>query len=133
LYKRQGGLGEGFEKVILSSIQKKFHEILQSQHGGDAAILKKLRVPDQSAYGVLALKCNDAHERMNWIESATKSCFEGQIPPFYYPDTAIGPDLIFMMWDSQYKSYMQPICMECMHNQLQTDHHRTAIEGISIV
>ena len=69
-------------------------------------MLKPLLVPERSAYGMLAFQCKNAADTIRWIDDATKSTFEGQVIPFCYPDANIGPDLIFLMWDRDYKKYI---------------------------
>ena len=103
------GQGAGFEKVMLPAIQMKLPQILAKQLDAMGEALKDLRVPKRSAYGMLAIHCSSPKETIQWIEDATKSTFEGQVVPFCYPDEHIGPDLIFLMWDRDYKSYIPVI------------------------
>ena len=58
---------------------------------------------------MLAFQCKNAADTIRWINDATKSTFEGQVVPFCYPDVNIGPDLIFLMWDCDYKKYIPVI------------------------
>ncbi|CAB9502644.1 expressed unknown protein [Seminavis robusta] len=100
-----GGQGEAFEKLLLPAIQKNFHNILREQHGTDVVLTNK-KVPHRSAYGVLARQCSHPEQTMQWIEDATTARVEGQVPPFCYPDTKIGPDLMFLMWNADYSQYI---------------------------
>ena len=105
----QGGLGEAFEKIMLPAIQKKLRALLQTQHKGDNAF-PEYNVSCRSAYGVLAMDCKESIEStLNWIEAATNATFEGQVPPFCYPDDHFGPDLMFLMWNNSYSGFISAI------------------------
>jgi len=121
-----GGLGEAFEKLMLPAIQKRFPDILQEQLNSKGGVLKNYWVSPRSSYGVLALNCTDISSTIKWIEDATAAKFEGQVPPFCYPDTSIGPDVIFLMWNEFYTEYIATICQANYRKKLnQLDALRT--------
>lgn len=72
----------------------------------------------RSSYGVLARKCSTPQDTMEWINDATSSAFEGQVPPFCLPDVHIGPDLIFLLWDILYTTYVSVISQVKLRNDL---------------
>ena len=106
----QGGHGEAFEKVMLPAIQRKLSSVLRAQHG-TVEPLKSYRVSTMSSYGVLAVSCKDSiEETIRWLKRATSPFqFEGQVPPFCYPDDHFGPDLIFLLWDKTFQNYL--VCL----------------------
>ena len=53
----------------------------------------------RSSYGVLARKTDTPEKTMQWLEDSIASTFEGQVPPFCFPDKAMGPDLLFFLRD----------------------------------
>jgi hypothetical protein len=105
-----GGQGAAFEKLMLPAIQKRLPDILREQLQAPGDILKDFWVSSRSSYGVLALDCKtDISATIKWIEDATAATFEGQVPPFCYPDTSIGPDLMFLLWNEWYTNYISTI------------------------
>eukprot|EP00978_Attheya_sp_CCMP212_P019009 scaffold52711_cov63-Attheya_sp.AAC.2 len=105
-----GGQGAAFEKLMLPAIQKRLPDILREQLQAPGDILKDFWVSSRSSYGVLALDCKtDINATIKWIEDATAATFEGQVPPFCYPDTSIGPDLMFLLWNERYTNYIPTI------------------------
>jgi hypothetical protein len=97
-----GGQGEAFEKLMLPALQRHAQDLLKSQLGNndDGIQFGSYDVSSKSSYGVLALDCKTAPEKtVEWIEAATSASFEGQVPPFCYPDDNFGPDVLFLMWD----------------------------------
>jgi hypothetical protein len=106
-----GGQGAAFEKLMLPAIQKRLPAILREQLQAPGDILKDFWVSSRSSYGVLALDCKtDISATIEWIEDATAATFEGQVPPFCYPDTSIGPDLMFLLWNESYTNCISTIC-----------------------
>lgn len=105
-----GGHGEAFEKLILPAIQRNFTTVLNQTHPNDE-VLPLYHVSTVSAYGVLAESCKKSIEKtIVWLERATSNLqFEGQVPPFCYPDDHFGPDLVFLLWDEAYKKYL--VCL----------------------
>ncbi|CAB9498560.1 expressed unknown protein [Seminavis robusta] len=55
---------------------------------------------------------------MEWINDATSSAFEGQVPPFCLPDVYIGPDVIFLLWDILYTTHVSVISQVKLRNDL---------------
>lgn len=105
-----GGQDEAFEKLMLPAIPKRLPNILREQLEAHGDILKDFWVSPRSSYGVLALDCkNDISATIKWIEDATAATFEGQVPPFCYPDTSIGPDLMFLLWNEWHTNYISTI------------------------
>jgi len=103
------GQGTAFEKVILPAIQRKFVEVLSAQLGEDGRVLREYSVPSKSSYGVLAVQCKSVSSTIDWIEKGMSSTFEGEVAPFCYPDTAIGPDLMFFMRNKAFTKFVSVI------------------------
>lgn len=50
------------------------------------------------AYGMLCVDTGrDIEKTIEWAENSISASFEGQVAPFCYPDTHIGPDVIFLL------------------------------------
>ncbi|KAG7350242.1 hypothetical protein IV203_009602 [Nitzschia inconspicua] len=110
MVQEKGGLGEAFEKVLIPAIQRKFQNVLKEQLGTSGDILtENYTVPYRSAYGVLGVSCETPAQTMQWIYDSTVSTFEGQVPPFCFPDVYIGPDLIFLLWNDTHTDYIAVI------------------------
>lgn len=82
------------------------------------AALKDHQVSYRSSYGVLVRKCSTRQDTMEWINDATSSAFEGQVPPFCLPDAHIGLDLIFLLWDILYTTDVSIISQVKLRNDL---------------
>jgi len=124
-----GGLGDAFEKCLLPAIQKRLSQILHDQlnhHGG--SVLKDCCVSKRSSYGVLAIKCKDCVSTIKWIEAATSARFEGKVPPLCYPDSLMGPDLIFLMWN---KTHTRFIAVLSQAKYRQAFNHLSALRTIT--
>lgn len=96
--------GTAFEQFILPSIQQKFCEVLQQQapkNMNDDFI--GFDVPKWTSYGVLVLDVRgDVSKALTWVQQSMAARFEGTIAPFCYPDTKIGPDVLFFLRTYQY-------------------------------
>ena len=88
--------GNVFEEFLLPSIQTRFEKILRSQVGQDSSLVNFM-VPEWSSYGVLAIKCREPFDTVQWIKAAVNARFEGAVAPFCFPDTLFGPDVAFLM------------------------------------
>jgi hypothetical protein len=81
---------------MLPSIQTRFQNILKSQVVQDSSLVE-FTVPEWSAYGVLAIKCETPSDTIAWINASVDARFEGAVAPFCFPDTLFGPDVAFLM------------------------------------
>ena len=102
----KGGLKHAFEKVILPALQDKSRlgGILESQLS-EKNKFEGFSVSRLSSYGVLAKSCDKIQDTLEWIEDATSSWIEGTVPPFCYPDKHFGPDLMFLLWNSDFTDF----------------------------
>lgn len=108
----KSGLGEAFEKVVLAALQAKMTSVLEGENAfeeEDDEIFQQYQMPLRSSYGVLAAQCDQISDTLKWIEKATTAIIEGEVAPFCYPDTAIGPDLIFLMWNHMFTEFLAVI------------------------
>ena len=86
------------QHFILPAIQKNFSKVLKAQLQNDIGDYGEFSVPRVSSYGVLARDCSeDIDGTLEWLRSSMKARFEGTVPPFCFPDTAIGPDMLFFL------------------------------------
>ena len=116
--------GEAFEKIMLPAIQERFSYILAEQYKDNN--LDGWTVSVRTSYGQLAQKCSSPEETMGWIEKEINATFEGQVPPFCFPDEYIGPDLIFMLHNQDFTLYVAVISQAKYRKDLnQTDALRT--------
>ena len=98
----QGGLGEAFESLILPGLfmeKERLPKFIQNNvKEQDFSVLKSFEVSQRSSYGVV---CVDARQNIKktieWMTAIWNSTFEGQVPPFCYPDVHFGPDLMFFL------------------------------------
>ena len=99
------GYDECFERVMLPGIQQKLQDLLVKQFPDDD--FAGYFVSSRSSYGVLASVsgADDVAATVKWMQDAAGAKFEGLVPPFCYPDKHFGPDLVFLLWDMQYKKY----------------------------
>ena len=108
------GLGEAFERLLLPVLMQGRHTSLENHfkkqlEDSDAQQLWRFCVSTKSSYGVLSIDVGEGNEAcektIDWIRGATNSTIEGQVPPFCYPDTSIGPDVMYLMWDQSYTDF----------------------------
>ena len=108
------GQGQAFERLLLPSLlqdTQKLHSVCKKQLGDNMGNLEDFMVSVRSSYGVLALDTGSVRDKskiqatLEWIEDALKAKFEGQVPPFCYPDTLIGPDVIFLMHNESFDDF----------------------------
>ena len=108
------GQGQAFERLLLPSLlhdTKKLHSVLRKQLGDEMGNLENFMVSVRSSYGVLALDTGSVRDKskieatLEWIEAALEAKFEGRVPPFCYPDTLIGPDVIFFMQNESFDDF----------------------------
>ncbi|KAG7347259.1 hypothetical protein IV203_030626 [Nitzschia inconspicua] len=107
-------LGEALQRVLLPVLMQGRHTSLENHfkkqlQDSDAQQLWRFYVSTKSSYGVLSIDVgegNEAYEKtIDWICGATNSTIEGQVPPFCYPNTSIGPDVVYLMWDQSYTDF----------------------------
>lgn len=111
--------GNLFERFILPGIQDNFTEMVGSRvsenllRGLEAtdrkeqlATMKQVAVPKWSSYGVLAVDTADVPGTLKWILDSLDARFEGQVAPFCYPDTLMGPDVLFFMRTPKYEDFL---------------------------
>jgi hypothetical protein len=71
---------------------------LKAQLQSDIGDYGEFSVPRVSSYGVLARDCSeDIDGTLKWLRSSMMARFEGTVPPFCFPDIAIGPDMLFVL------------------------------------
>lgn len=92
--------GQAFERLILSGLMMKkggMNNFLQ-QNIDHPDLLNGFDAPRKSAYGVICVVAdNDINKTIKWVSQSLKATFEGQVPPYCYPDEQIGPDLICLL------------------------------------
>jgi hypothetical protein len=47
--------------------------------------------------------------------------FEGQVPPFFYPDKHFGPDLLLLMWIREYSKFLSVLSQAKFPPEYQID------------
>jgi hypothetical protein len=132
--------GNLFERFTLSGIQKNFTGMVssrvsenllcglkQADRETQLAIMKKVAVPQWSSYGVLAVDTSsDVTGTIKWIKDSLDARFEGTVVPFCYPDTLIGPDVLFFMRTPSYDYYLFVASqVKCKNSAAQLDSPRT--------
>jgi hypothetical protein len=102
-------VGHLFEQFILPGIQKNFNKMVRTRVVSEAAFptnIKHVAVPKLSSYGVLAVQAKSVGDTIKWISHSLDARFEGTMTPFCYPDTLIGPDVLFFMRTPKYDNFL---------------------------
>ena len=97
-----GASGNNFEVFSLPFIRSNFVNALHDGKFGVASDemgdgWTPLSTIGLSSYGVLALSTDTPAKTMQWLEDSIASTVEGDVPPFCFPDQAMGPDLLFLL------------------------------------
>lgn len=103
-----GGKGEAFEELLLSPLHdnEKWQDFLEHELDGDGHDFKDYSVFSRSSYGALAKSCKESiADTIQWIKDAASSKFDGQVPPFCFPDDNFGPDVLFLMWNKDHTEF----------------------------
>jgi hypothetical protein len=109
--------GDSFERFMLPSIQARFGNILSTQVVNSA--VKGFSVSSRTAYGVLACDCKDSIDStIAWVNRSTCVRFDGQVPPFCYPDDHFGPDVLFLLWNDSFEDFCPVLCQAKFKNKI---------------